>query len=170
MYFFFFFSEENQSKKFLSRVPLHLFGHNWIICHFLKQYLQEISFYQLWFTTLDRSLESLLTKDRVVQRKVYIWTKLGHGSDSPRTGYGKEKVTQCRLSMPLSRMKPVRCETSGGRKASPQVVWWLRHGASNSTRSKERNGEVGGSYIKPSLLYLSLKHCRPNTNYGGGCW
>lgn len=75
--FFFFFSEENQSKKFLSRVPLHLFGHNWIICHFLKQYLQEISFYQLWFTTWDRSLESLLTKDRVVQRKVYIWTKLG---------------------------------------------------------------------------------------------
>lgn len=75
--------------------------------------------------------------------------------------------------MPLSRMKPVRCETSGGRKASPQVVWWLRHGASNSTRSKERNGEVGGSYIKPSLLYLSLKHCRPNTNYGkgvGGGW
>lgn len=49
-----------------------------------------------------------------------------------------------------------------------QVVWWLRHGASNSTRSKVRSGDVGGSYIKPSLLYLSLKHCRPNTNYGSG--
>lgn len=72
-----------------------------------------------------------------------------------------------RLSMPLSGMKSVRWQTSG-EKTFLRVVWWLRHGASTSTRSKVRNGEVRGSYIKPSRLYLSLKHCRPNKNYGVG--
>lgn len=72
-----------------------------------------------------------------------------------------------RLSMPLSGMKSVRWQTSG-EKTFLQVVWWLRHGASTSTRTKVRNGEVRGSYIKPSRLYLSLKHCRPNKNYGVG--
>lgn len=74
-----------------------------------------------------------------------------------------------RLSMPLSGMKSVRWQTSG-EKTFLRVVWWLRHGASTSTRSKVRNGEVRGSSIKPSRLYLSRKHCRPNKNYGVAGW
>lgn len=76
--FFFLISEEIQSKKPLRRGPLLLSGQNWLIYSFLKQYLQQIIFYRLWFTSWSWSwsLEPPLLKGSHIQRKLDIWTKL----------------------------------------------------------------------------------------------
>lgn len=78
----------------------------------------------------------------------------------------KEGHAVTAVDAPL-RMKPERSQTSGEKH-----VFRLSGGLDMGlqTRQEMRNWEGRGSYSKPSLLYRSLKYCRPNKyrERGGG--